>query len=345
MSRPDTRGGGVVVGLSGGVDSAVAASLLKKQGYRVCGVIGIFTDMGMEDVQLEKARSVANTLGVKLIERDMRGQFREIVVNYFLSEYARGCTPSPCIICNRRIKFPILDDVRKELNYEFIATGHYARTSTGNKLLMRGKGIDQSYFLSRVDQGMLKRTVLPLGDMNKEDVKKKSIEIFNDTDWHSSQDICFVHQDYADLVRERYPETGEPGPIENTSGERIGTHHGIAHYTVGQRRRIQTSLSVPLYVKRIIPMENLLIVGTREECLDNSLLATAPIWLIPPENGRVYNVQTYSTQIPFEAKLLLEEEQFRLDFLKSQFQITPGQLAVLYDEEYVVGSGWIQGTG
>ncbi len=333
----------VVIGLSGGIDSAVSALLLKEQNYTLIGVTGVFTEVGSEEFQIERVRSVCEKLGIELIEREMRETFKETIVDYFVGEYKMGRTPSPCIVCNRRIKFPLLEDARKEFGCDFIATGHYAKTSDEEYPLMRGKGSnDQAYFLSRVDKEILKRTKLPLEKMGKTDVMLKSREFFKEMEWHSSADICFVNRDYAELVKKRYPEAGEPGPIEDVYGKRIGAHKGIAYYTVGQRRGLTTLLSVPLYVKSIIPEENLLVVGIREECLSKSLLASDPIWLVPPENNKVYSVQTYSTQTPFKARIKLGGDRFRLDFLKPEFQITPGQLAVIYEGIAVIGSGWIE---
>jgi len=333
----------VVIGLSGGIDSAVSALLLGEQNYILIGVTGVFTEVGTEEFQRERVRSVCEKLGIELIEREMRETFKETIVDYFVGEYKMGRTPSPCIVCNRRIKFPLLEDVRKEFDCDFIATGHYAKTSDEEYPLMRGKGTnDQAYFLSRVDKEILKRTKLPLEKMGKTDVMLKSREFFEEMEWHSSADICFVNRDYAELVKKRYPEAGEPGPIEDVYGKRIGVHKGIAYYTVGQRRGLTTLLSVPLYVKSIIPEENLLVVGIREECLSKSLLASDPLWLVPPENNKIYSVQTYSTQTPFKARIKLGRDRFRLNFLKPAFQITPGQLAVIYDNEIVVGSGWIE---
>lgn len=333
----------VVIGLSGGIDSAVSALLLKEQNYTLIGVTGVFTEVGTAEFQRERVRSVCEKLGIELIEREMRETFKETIVDYFVGEYKMGRTPSPCIVCNRRIKFPLLEDARKEFGCDFIATGHYAKTSDEEYPLMRGKGSnDQAYFLSRVDKEILKRAILPLEDMDKGQVEEKACEFFKEPEWHSSADICFVKKDYAELVKSRYPEAGEPGPIEDVYGKRVGVHKGIAHYTVGQRRGLTTLLSVPLYVKSIIPEENLLVVGTREECLSKSLLASDPIWLVPPENDKVYSVQTYSTQTPFKARIKPGRDGFKLDFLKPAFQITPGQLVVIYEGMAVIGSGWIE---
>lgn len=332
----------VVVGLSGGVDSAVAALLLKEQGYKVTAAMGLFSDMENEEIQIRQAKVVCEQLGISLILKDLREEFKRDVVVYFTSEYKEGRTPSPCIVCNRKIKFPLLDNVRKELEYDFIATGHYAKTSLKKYPLMRGKGTDQSYFISRVEKRILLKTILPLSNFDKGQVIEKSKAVFSNIDWHSSRDICFVSKDYAELVKSHYPDTGKRGPILDIKGKRIGTHKGVAYYTVGQRKKLDTVLSVPLYVKSIIPEENKLIVGIRDDCLTSSLTASEPIWLINPENGNIYNIQTYSTQNPFDAKLILKEDEFKLEFSKPEFQITPGQLAVLYDNDVVVGSGWIE---
>lgn len=332
----------VVIGLSGGVDSAFAAFSLKEQGYQVTAVMGLFSDMETQELQIQKARLVCEQLDINLIVKDLRDEFKIDVVDYFTSEYKEGRTPSPCIVCNRKIKFPLLDNVRKELGYNFIATGHYAKTSEGRYPLMRGRGIDQSYFISRVDKEILLKTILPLCNFDKIQVIEKSKAGFSNIEWHSSRDICFVSKDYAELVKSYYPDIGKPGPILDTKGRRIGTHKGVAYYTVGQRKGLDTVLSVPLYVKSIIPKENKLIVGVRDNCLTYSLTARNSIWLVNPEDRGTYSVQTYSTQTPFGAKLILKKDEFQLEFSKPEFQITPGQLAVLYDNDVVVGSGWIR---
>jgi tRNA-specific 2-thiouridylase len=332
----------VVVGLSGGVDSAVAALLLKEQGCKVTAVMGLFSDMENEEIQIQQAKMVCEQLRIPMILKELKDEFKRDVVDYFTSEYKKGRTPSPCIVCNRKIKFPLLENVRKELKYDFIATGHYAKTSLGKYPLMRGKGTDQSYFISRVDKRILLKTILPLHNLDKGQVIGKSKAVFSNIEWHSSRDICFVSKDYANLVKSYYPVTGKPGPILDTNGKRIGTHKGVAHYTVGQRKGLDTTLSVPLYVKSIIPEENKLIVSIKDDCVTSSLTAKDPIWLVNSQDGNVYNIQTYSTQAPFDAKLILKENEFKLEFTKPEFQITPGQLAVLYDNDIVVGSGWIE---
>ncbi len=336
------KGKSVVVGLSGGVDSAVSALLLKEQGYKVTAVMGLFSNVVNEELQIQQVRLVCEQLDINLIVKDLRDDFKRDVVLYFTSEYKKGRTPSPCIVCNRKIKFPLLEDVRKELEYNFISTGHYAKTSLLKYPLMRGKGIDQSYFISRVDKRILLKTILPLSDFDKGQVIEKSKAGFSNIKWHSFRDICFVSKDYAELVKSHYPFAGKPGPILDTKGKRIGTHKGVAYYTVGQRKRLDTVLSFPLYVKSIIPEENKLIVGQRKDCLTSSLTAREPIWLVNPQDGNIYNIQTYSTQTPFSAKLMLKKDEFKLEFSKPEFQITPGQLAVLYDNDVVVGSGLIE---
>lgn len=332
-----------VIGLSGGADSTAAASLLLEGGFDLVGVYGIFMDLQISKDHLDRAREVAEALDIKLIERDLRNEFRREVIDYFTGEYRNGRTPSPCIVCNRRIKFPLLDRVREEMGFQFISTGHYARISSDGNPLMRGvEGRDQSYFLARVPGDILKRTLLPLAECDRDGVDSINESVFGDRDWNSSSDICFINRDYSELVKEKFPETGESGLIVNTAGKRIGTHSGIADYTYCQRKGIQTSLNIPLYVKDIVREENKIVVGTKEECMKAELAADNPKWFIPPDNGSIYNVQTYSVQSPFEARLILNDNTFTLNFLEPQFHVTPGQLAVVYNNNAVVGSGWIR---
>lgn len=305
-----SRKGKVVVAMSGGVDSSVAAALLLREGYDVVGVFmrlgspdGVAHDDGGAEPSCDvdsapgaapraqkqgccsvsdaaDARRVAGVLGVPCYVLNFQQDFGR-VIDYFVSEYNRGRTPNPCVRCNDWLKFGKLAQYAKAVGADFVASGHYARTGTdpasGKRVLMRGKDLrkDQSYVLFGITPDALEHTLLPIGAFEKHEVRKIAEELklptFNKPD---SQEICFVpDQDYAALVKRRSPETFREGELVTTEGQTVGKHSGHQHFTIGQRKGVGVALGHPIYVVDIDPAANRVTLGEREALLKSSLAA------------------------------------------------------------------------
>ncbi len=357
--------GKVVVAMSGGVDSSVAACLLHEQGYEVLGLFmrtGIARPDGdgcgrasrgccsAEDAA--DARSVAGRLGVPFFALNFREAFEELI-GQFVDEYRRGRTPNPCVLCNERLKFGRLAEYARAAGADFIATGHYARVlPTGHGPgLFRGvdRAKDQSYVLFGIGRETLGRTLLPLGGMTKAEVRAHACRFgLKLGAKRESQDICFVPDgDYAAVVRQRHPEAFVEGPVFDTQGRQIGRHSGLSNYTIGQRRGLGLALGQPCYVVAIDPVRNALTVGPRSALAGSRLTASGMRWLIPPPTGpfRALAQIRYAHEAAPAVIELLEADRVRVTFDEPQTAITPGQAVVLYEQEMVLGGGWIDSSG
>ncbi len=345
----------VAVGMSGGVDSSTAALLLKNQGFDVLGVsLLLFETRGRTGPKsccsIETVRDAAETariLGIGHKVVDARDLFIEKVINPFVDAYSRGLTPNPCILCNRHIKFPILLREADIWGAEFIATGHYARIARedGRSLLMRGidRKKDQSYVLYAQTEEELQRLILPLGGYKKEDVRRMAREaglpVFNRPE---SQEICFVEGgDYLPFVSLLAPEAAEPGPVIDEAGNVLGTHRGIYAYTIGQRKGLGVPSLKPLYVNRIDPAGNAVHVGPRELAEKREVRVTELVWHIPCKNPFGALVKFRSMMAPVPAMVTPESGMVKIEFDQPQWAPAPGQSAVFYDAETVVGGGII----
>jgi len=356
--------GKVVVAMSGGVDSSVAACLLHEQGYEV---IGLFMRTGVEEPggdgagrpvrgccgaqDAADARSVAGRLGVPFFALNFREAFEELI-EQFVAEYRRGRTPNPCVLCNERLKFGRLADYARAAGADFIATGHYARVlpAEDGPGLFRGvdRAKDQSYVLFGIGRETLARTLLPLGGMTKAEVRACARRFgLTLSAKPESQDICFVPDgDYAGLVRRRCPEAFAEGPVLDVQGRRIGRHAGLPNYTIGQRRGLGLALGEPCYVVAIDPARNALTVGPRSALAGTRLTASGMRWLIPPptEPFRALAQIRYAHQASPAVVEPLGPDGARVAFDQPQAAITPGQAVVLYRQDMVLGGGWIESS-
>jgi len=360
--------GKVAVAMSGGVDSSVAAALLVEQGY---DVIGVMMRLWAEDSQAdgsrergylqsatEDARSVSHSLGIPFYVLDYEVPFRERVVEYFLTEYARGRTPNPCLACNRYIKFGLLLEQALALDADYLATGHYARvrSADGEYQLWRGvdRGKDQSYFLYMLGQEQLRQVLLPLGDYTKEQVRSMARERnLPVRDKAESQDLCFVAGgDYRRFLSQRVPEAMIPGPIVDTSGKALGEHHGLPFYTIGQRKGLGISAAAPLYVLHLDVERNALVIGTAAELGRRSLVASSVTFVsgrYPDAACRVASrvALQVSAKIRYRSRMRratvtpLPDRQVEVIFDRPLRDITPGQAVVFYRGEVVLGGGII----
>ena len=355
--------GRVVVAMSGGVDSSVAAALLKEEGWEVLGVtLRLWEDTAGGGEQspergkfakaIQDARGVARSLAIPHYVVDRREPFRETVVDYFAREYARGCTPNPCVLCNRKIKFAALLEKARELGADYIATGHYARVEfspeRGRYLLKKGvsREKDQSYMLYNLSQEQLARCLFPLGGMTKTQVRRKAEMLgLAVAGKKESQEICFIADgDYRSFLG-RCGIRGRPGPILHVSGRRLGTHRGIPFYTVGQRRGLGITWPHPLYVLEIRPQENLIVVGEREALYRRGArVRRLNLISISALEGRERVKAKIRYRAP-EVEALLKPaesgEGGEVCFAEPQPAVTPGQAAVFYQEDLVLGGGTI----
>lgn len=352
--------------MSGGVDSSAAAALLKKEGYDVIGVT--FRMWPKEDCgssfaraccSLEavvRARAVAEDLNIPYYVIDLSEDFKKEVIDYFCSEYLKGRTPNPCVICNEKIKFGRLLEKALGLGADAVATGHYAKKGfnkkSGRFLLMEGRdrAKDQSYFLFSLSQEQLKRAIFPLGNFTKEKTramaKRLRLKTYNTA---ASQDICFIRDlDYADYIKEKTGVEFEAGEIVNKDGKVLGRHKGIPFYTIGQRRGLMIAHKEPLYVTGIDIKTNRIVAGPRKEVMKNSLVADRLNWIAIKSISKPVRVMARIRYNHKKAKATVTkigEGSVRVDFNEPQAAPTPGQAVVFYDKDVVIGGGWIKETG
>lgn len=343
----------VLLGMSGGVDSAAAAVLLLEAGYEVAGLFIRVLPREHGKAHLEDARATCARLGIPLHVEDHTAAFKKEIIDYFTGAYAAGFTPNPCIRCNRSIKFETLREKASELGADFIATGHYARVDTGGKngvVLRRGadKKKDQSYFLSAVPLGLLGATLMPLGWLTKEDAREAAARAGLDvSEKPESQEICFVEgNDYRAFFRNHFPEMLEPGPILDASGGKIGEHAGVVNYTIGQRRGLGISAPEPLYVSAVDPKTNTLTVGYRDACFHDLMEVSDVNWLADPgllegKDPPVFHAKIRSLHEPAEARLDVSDSAVRVRFSEPQWAVTPGQTAAFFHGDRVLGGGTI----
>lgn len=334
----------VLVGMSGGVDSSVAALILKNAGYEVAGA----TFRLLEDdslLAIEDAKRVADALNIPHYVFDFRKEFKESVTEYFLSEYTKGRTPNPCIMCNKNIKFGLFLSKAKELGFDAIATGHYARTDGEHLYMAKNKAKDQSYVLYNLTKDMLPFIRFPLEDKSKTEIramaKWANLPVAEKPD---SQDICFIPDKNTKGFLDAHISS-EKGDFLDAHGKVLGTHEGITHYTVGQRKGLGLSLPEPLYVGRISAKENSVTLVKNEELYRDSLFVRDFNW-VSGEEPRFPGFLTCKIRYAHTPALCtagsLPGGRVRIIFDTPQRAITPGQSAVLYDGEELIGGGIIE---
>ncbi len=339
----------VVVAMSGGADSSACALLLKQRGYEVLGVhISALDDWEPLWSQAQKA---AKGVGVRIERIDLRQQFQKLVISPFVQEYSRARTPSPCPLCNRDIKMALLLERYIHRNFQAIATGHYARiarTEHGPSLL-RGmdKSKDQSYFLFTLPGPALEKMILPMGDMTKSEarelLKNNGVPMW---DKEESQDICFLKGDYRDFIAKRGVKS-KPGPIIDKSGHVLGEHTGAPNYTIGQRRGLGVCAERPLYVIKIDPLENSVMVGFKEDTLVKEFTVSGFNNLLHRnlEQRDSFQVQVRYRAKPAQARIKdINGNNLLIDLENPASAVAPGQAAVFYLGDRVIGGGWIQGA-
>lgn len=366
----------IVLAMSGGVDSSVAAYLLREAGH---DVIGVFMRHGEEAVEAckidgastfslpifnqradhkqgccsasdaEDARRVADRLDIPFYALNLKAEFRRII-DYFVDEYTRGRTPNPCVQCNNWLKFGKLFDYADSVSADFVATGHYARllpTDSG-PVLCRGvdDGKDQSYVLFGIERHLLPRMMLPIGEYTKPRIRELATKIgLRVADKRDSQEICFVTSGKHDeFVRERRPDTDTAGEIVTTAGKVVGRHPGIEGFTIGQRKGLGVAMGEPYFVVRIEPASKRVVIGQQHELARSELTADQCNWQVTPPSGRfrcTAKIRYNSPPAPAWAEAL-GESRLHVEFDEPRHGVSPGQAVVCYEGPQVLGGGWIE---
>jgi tRNA-uridine 2-sulfurtransferase len=358
------KGARIVVAMSGGVDSSVAAAWLKQQGYDVIGISLQLHDQAektenkfgtccsLSDIQ--DARRVAEKMGIPFYVANMEDQFEESVIDNFVSEYLSGRTPNPCVKCNEKVKFSRLMDWAMDLGAQYLATGHYARIQfdpeTNDYELTKAVDPqkDQSYFLFTMRKEDLPRTLFPVGGLEKDQVRElaRKLDLMHVASKPDSQEICFVqNRSYKDFIEERVaPSLLKPGRMIDPQGKELGTHNGLHQFTIGQRKGLGVQSLDPLYVLEIRSNGDV-VVGPEKYLFRKSAVVAGMHWIVPPQLG---TNQTMDAKIRYRAKESpvevspLVDGRIEVRFLEPQRAITPGQALVLYRGDTVMGGGWIE---
>lgn len=341
----------VLIALSGGVDSSTTAYLLKKQGFEVAAItLKLYDSHSKTSVSLQAiddAKKVCDFLNIKHYILDLQKEFQDTIINNFILSYLDATTPNPCILCNETIKFGILLDYAKKLGFDYLATGHYAKIEKSNdeyKLKIgKDKSKDQSYFLYRLTQKELKHLLFPLADYTKEEIRDIAISanlpVANKPD---SQEICFIEKSYHDFLKQNIKNFNKvvfPGLIVDTNGKKLGKHKGLIFYTIGQRSGLGITTSEPVYVLKMDKITNTLVVGTKKDVFSRIAKIKNITYVsnkTPIDNFKadvkIRRMHKASSAIISKDIILFDEEQA---------SITPGQSAVFYKDNYVIGGGFI----
>ena len=355
----------ILVAMSGGVDSSVAAALLVEQGYEVAGAT-IRTWASNTCVKrntraccgltgVEDAREVAEKLGIRYWVFNFEDEFKRHVVDYFASEYLKGRTPNPCITCNEHIKFRLFLKRARQLGFDAIATGHYAKLgrdeATGHSYIEEAEDPtkDQSYVLFPLEQDVLAHLHLPIGRFRKTQIREKAraLGLSSVMEKPDSQEICFIpSNDHGTFLEREFGAPKHEGVIRTREGKILGTHSGFYQFTRGQRQGLGVAYSERLYVLETIPETNEVIVGTKEEVLDLEFRVSRVNWFSNP-HGKNFSafvkIRSQHRKAPATVEVL-NEQQAKIRFEEPQEAVTPGQAAVFYDGKKVLGGGWIDGS-
>ena len=334
-----------LIALSGGVDSSVAAYLMKQAGYDCVGASLRLLD----SADTADAKTVAKALDIPFYAFDMREEFKKEIIDEFISSYENGLTPNPCVICNRVFKFGYLYDKAKELGCDYIVTGHYAKIveQNGEFSLRKSQNTakDQSYFLYSVKSDMLPKIIFPLEDYSKDEIRKIAADLgFSTATKKDSQDICFIpNGDYAAVIESLTGKDYKKGDFIDLNGKKLGTHSGIIRYTIGQRKGLGIALGKPMFVGKKDAAANTVTLCDDNELYSDSLVAKEFNWLKKPDSAEfTCKARIRYRHIEQPATVTIEGDKVYIKFNEPQRAITPGQSVVLYDDDMVLGGGIIE---
>lgn len=347
-----------IVAMSGGVDSSVAAALMKDDGYDVTGIMmklwkgaAANNESGCCSLDAaEDARRVAQVLDIPFYVFNFAEQFSQRVIDPFVNAYAHGVTPNPCVECNRSVKFSLLQERALVFDSDVVATGHYARISfNGSHRLLRGvdRQKDQSYVLYMLDQEELAHARFPVGGYSKAEIREIASTLgLRTANKPESQEICFTpNSDTHSFLREHVTVGSRPGPIVTSEGKRVGTHQGFAHYTIGQRRGLGVGAGIPLYVKKIDPERNAVVVAEAGEIMTSRMKLSA-VNFVKGDSDPSFRASVMARYRGKEADALVElvDGEWTVEFDEPQQAVAPGQAAVFYRGDEVLGGGTISET-
>lgn len=343
----------IAIAISGGIDSLMAAHILKENGHEVFGIHFISGyEPSPSSTQIEKTISfISKQLNIPIEVIDCHLEFKKEVVSYFTSTYQKGETPNPCLVCNPKIKFGTLLDFAIKKGASHLSTGHYAniiKDDNGRYHLYKGKdeSKDQSYFLSFLTQTQLSKAYFPLGDYKKSDIKQLAVENkLTPVSENESQDICFIpDNNYPAFLEHQQDFKFKPGSIETIHGKKVGEHKGLHLFTIGQRRGINCPAEKPYYVAKLDVERNVLVVGFRDELLSKTCLVEGINWIngTPPDKPSLFTRLRYRQKETESFVTPISKDSATVEFAEPQFPITPGQGAVFYKNDEILGGGFIK---
>lgn len=342
----------VLLGLSGGVDSATAALLLKDKGFAVTGYY--FDVAGNNEKGKREAAAVAEQLGIYFIYEDVSADFGKIVIGNFIDEYLHGRTPNPCVMCNPNVKFKRLIERANEIGAYYIATGHYCRIAhdeADDKFYIRraaSEKKDQSYMLYRLGQEVLSRLIFPLGEFESKDITRNLARenSLQNAEKKDSQEICFISptDNYAEYIK-RAGFSSAPGDFIDKNGKVLGRHQGILSYTIGQRKGLGIALGKPAFVTKIDYEKNTVTLGSNEDLFNREVISEDNVFAAYPAetyDGKKVLAKVRYSAVPTEAVIKVDGKRIVTEFKDAQRAATPGQSVVFYDEDRVIGGGFIE---